>query len=266
MVEAEPAVRALRSNLPAASITLLTSHAGKQISSLVGGLDRVMVQRPLSVTWIRALRSLQLDAALFFTPPGRSPYALGYACYLAGVPVRIGQSAEFGGGVLSQWHKLPLQGLQHHAAYLHMLRETGFEAADRRPAFPMAVEQKAWQLACEMGVDPAAQWTFTVTSRCSAEGQGRGVRCYLSSAGPGQLVAEILPAEELAPAPDPVPGYKRRRVPIGHAVALVRCAGRVMTDDPTFERIARALGRPVLYRLTLPVPAPASILRQQELV
>ncbi len=51
---------------------------------------------------ITKLREYAFDAAVIFTNPRESPYALAYICYLAGIPIRIGQSQEFGGGVLSQ--------------------------------------------------------------------------------------------------------------------------------------------------------------------
>lgn len=47
------------------------------------------------------LKGHGFDAALILTAPGQSPFAAGYLCYLAGIPIRIGQSCEFGGGVLS---------------------------------------------------------------------------------------------------------------------------------------------------------------------
>lgn len=50
---------------------------------------------------IQELRSAQLDAALILTAYSQSPYPLAYLCYLAGVPIRIGRSQEFGGGVLT---------------------------------------------------------------------------------------------------------------------------------------------------------------------
>lgn len=41
------------------------------------------------------------DAALLLLEPGQSPHGLGYLLYLAGVPVRVGRSGEFGGSALS---------------------------------------------------------------------------------------------------------------------------------------------------------------------
>ncbi|MBE9159300.1 hypothetical protein IQ265_21055 [Nodosilinea sp. LEGE 06152] len=64
----------------------------------------LLSQTSAPVDWQRAiawLRQQQFDAAVIFTAPGQSPYTLGYLCYLAGIPIRIGQSCEFGGQVLS---------------------------------------------------------------------------------------------------------------------------------------------------------------------
>lgn len=50
---------------------------------------------------IAFLEAHEFDAALILTQAGQSPYTLAYICYLAGIPIRIGASEEFGGGVLS---------------------------------------------------------------------------------------------------------------------------------------------------------------------
>ena len=42
------------------------------------------------------------DAAVLFTEPGEAPWGQAYRLYLAGVPMRIGRSAEFGGSLLSR--------------------------------------------------------------------------------------------------------------------------------------------------------------------
>jgi hypothetical protein len=51
-----------------------------------------------TVDWLRQQR---FAAALILTAPGQSPYTLGYLCYLAGIPIRVGRSQEFGGQVLT---------------------------------------------------------------------------------------------------------------------------------------------------------------------
>ncbi|NJL32891.1 MAG: hypothetical protein HC893_02345 [Chloroflexaceae bacterium] len=69
------------------------------------------------------VRQEYFDIALILTGAGRSPYALAYLCYLAGIPVRVGLSAEFGGGVLSIWQKPPIntQPSQRFIPLLHTL-------------------------------------------------------------------------------------------------------------------------------------------------
>ncbi|WP_035994327.1 glycosyltransferase family 9 protein [Leptolyngbya sp. KIOST-1] len=78
------------------------------------------------VDWQQAiawLRHQQFDAAVILTAPGQSPYTLGYLCYLAGIPIRIGQSHEFGGQVLSHCSPPPGDGDCGHL--LDLLREWG---------------------------------------------------------------------------------------------------------------------------------------------
>jgi hypothetical protein len=88
----------LRETLPHCQITLL--------SSLNDFTDHSRIQSISTRGWtflqtIDWLRQRSFDAALVLTPPNRSPYAIAYLCYLAGVPIRIGQSREFGGSILS---------------------------------------------------------------------------------------------------------------------------------------------------------------------
>ncbi|MBE9111579.1 hypothetical protein IQ273_19420 [Nodosilinea sp. LEGE 07298] len=64
-----------------------------------------------AIAW---LRQQQFDAAVILTAPGQSPYTLGYLCYLAGIPIRIGQSCEFGGQVLSHCSPPPDDGDCRH--------------------------------------------------------------------------------------------------------------------------------------------------------
>lgn len=47
------------------------------------------------------IRSTGYDAALIFNDRRISPWTAAYLCYLGEIPVRIGISREFGGGVLS---------------------------------------------------------------------------------------------------------------------------------------------------------------------
>lgn len=100
-----------RQSLPTATITLMTTASWEHQLPWV---DEIMIyedidlnfsnpERQLSV--IAKLYSHAFDAAVIFTGLGESPYPLAYICYLAGIPIRIGQSQEFGGSVLSECGK-----------------------------------------------------------------------------------------------------------------------------------------------------------------
>lgn len=97
----EPSLSQLQHDLPEAEITLvlpgfdqggLLSDSGVQIKWISSWLDASTSQ------W---LSQAAFNVAILFTAPGRSPYTMAYICYLAGIPIRLGQSIEFGGGVLT---------------------------------------------------------------------------------------------------------------------------------------------------------------------
>ncbi|MFB2879381.1 glycosyltransferase family 9 protein [Floridanema aerugineum] len=140
VVMLSPALRILHSHLPNASITLMASPAGSQVAPLLPGVDRVIVQRVVwqDASWVMPLAPAReesliakieaenFDAALIFTSFSQSPYPPAYICYLAGIPLRIGQSKEFGGSVLSQWVKPLPDGCHQVDRNLFLLESAGF--------------------------------------------------------------------------------------------------------------------------------------------
>lgn len=111
-----PALDRLQQALPDVSITLLCTPEASQIGQLMPVVNAVLVQEVLPNgtvagdavslrALIQMLRSQSFDAAILFTQELQSPYLLAYSCYLAGIPIRVGLSQEFGGGVLSHWVK-----------------------------------------------------------------------------------------------------------------------------------------------------------------
>ncbi len=84
-----PAPRALRSNLPAAHVTLLASNAGSQVAAMPPWVDDLMVER---VVWQDGGRRLDLDPgrehALDLlgqaTPPLATPTRSGGICVVSG--------------------------------------------------------------------------------------------------------------------------------------------------------------------------------------
>lgn len=141
-----PALQTLGKALPKAELHLMASPTGSQAAPLLPWVDRVFVHRAIwqdisgsrtlnlagQQELVETLRREQFDAAIIFTSFSQSPYPPAYACYLAGIPVRIGQSREFGGAVLSHWIK-PLADETHQVdRNLHLLEAVGIKPLGRQ--------------------------------------------------------------------------------------------------------------------------------------
>ncbi len=139
VVMTSPALRALRRAYPGARISLMASPAGSQVAPLLPWVDRTITWEAVwqdiakkslpapqkEYSLIELLKKQRFDAAFIFTSFSQSPYPPAYACTLAGIPVRVGQSREFGGGLLSHWVKPPADHQYQADRNLHLLREVG---------------------------------------------------------------------------------------------------------------------------------------------
>src|SRR5215216_107889 len=99
-----PAVRTLREALPDAQMTLLASAEGSQAAPLLPWIDDVMVYQASNghgmgrgsfnprenIAFIEQLRRQRLSLAVIFTSFSQSPLPAAYACFLAGIPYRVG--------------------------------------------------------------------------------------------------------------------------------------------------------------------------------
>lgn len=106
-------IEQVRSRFPMAQIVLLCTAQLSRIALSIVDINQVLVHCAIGETGlsdvparvlnlIELLKVEQFDAAIILPDENRSPYPFAYACYLAGIAVRIGVSCEFGGGVLSQ--------------------------------------------------------------------------------------------------------------------------------------------------------------------
>lgn len=136
VVLTKPALRTLRQSLPDAVITLMTTPACRQVAGQQTWVDDVLVYESgvmsanteREIALIETLRDRHFDAAIIFTNNRESPYPLAYICYLAGIPIRLGQSQEFGGNVLSQCAKPQDSETYLLDKHLFLLESAGFPA------------------------------------------------------------------------------------------------------------------------------------------
>jgi ADP-heptose:LPS heptosyltransferase len=170
-----PVLRALKENLPRASITLMASPGGKEAASLLPWVDEVFAWRVLwqdlgrlsfdpAREWelIGALRRGSYDAAIILTSFKQTPHPAGYACYLAGIPLRIGESKEWGGGVLTDEAPSAPDEVHQVERNLHLIEHAGFGVEDRSLSLHVPEEARGTvaQLLQARGVAPDAPYVL----------------------------------------------------------------------------------------------------------
>src|SRR6266568_6370309 len=141
-----PALRAVKETSPQARLTLLASPAGSTAVSLLPWVDDVITWRPI---WqdvggcmpfhparerelINMLAERQFDAALIFTSFSQTPHTPGYVCYLAGIPLRAGESKEFGGSTLTTELRSAPDEFHQVERNLRLVEHLGFVVRQRR--------------------------------------------------------------------------------------------------------------------------------------
>ncbi|HEY6752817.1 MAG TPA: glycosyltransferase family 9 protein [Rubrobacteraceae bacterium] len=168
-----PVLRALKENLPSSHITLMASPGGSKAAPLLPWVDEVLSWRVLwqdlgrlsfdpAREWemIRTLKEGSYDAAIILTSFKQTPHAAGYACYLAGIPLRLGESKEWGGNMLSDETPPAPDELHQVERNLRLIEHTGFQVEDR--ALSICVPEEARvatvELLEERGVSPGAPY------------------------------------------------------------------------------------------------------------
>lgn len=296
MIMLSPALRALRRALPEAELHLMASPAGSQAVPLLPWVDAVLVHRAIwqdisgrpaldlagQQELVETLRRRQFDAAIIFTSFRQSPYPPAYACYLAGIPIRIGQSREFGGTVLSHWIQ-PLADETHQVdRNLHLLEAVGIAPAggELELHVPEADRQAVDRLLDEIGLGDGEPFVALVPGASCASRRyaaarftevarrlplESGLRCVvLGSEKEVSLVRPILDAEHSGV----LSLLGRTTVPM--LADVVRRARLVVANNSAALHLADAFQRPsvILFSGTdlpshwRPRRAPSRLLRQ----
>jgi ADP-heptose:LPS heptosyltransferase len=265
-----PVFRALREAVPDAELVLLGSPGGSAAAALLPWVDRVQTLRavwqdaqgrlPLDpareLRAIDAIRGIDADAAIILTSFSQTPWPAAYACYLAGIPIRAGHAADFGGSLLT--HRAGPNAPVHQAdRNLHVLR--ALDVAVHDPSLGARVPRQAAdavsRLLAEGGLDghtppilvlPGASCAarrypaerFAAAARLTRERTGlpvvvaggereRELTAALAAAAPGAL--------DLGGATD-----------VGELAALVARAAVVLANDSFGMHVADALRVPVV--------------------
>ncbi|MFL5629021.1 MAG: glycosyltransferase family 9 protein [Ktedonobacteraceae bacterium] len=164
-----PALRAVKETSPHARLTLLASPAGASAVPLLPWIDDVITWRsiwqdvggrmPFDPARERELIALLakrgFDAALIFTSFSQTPHTPGYVCYLAGIPLRAGESKEFGGSTLTTELRGAPDDLHQVERNLRLVEHLGFEVKDRKLALALPDEARhaVDRILNDMGLD-----------------------------------------------------------------------------------------------------------------
>lgn len=269
-----PALRAIRAAAPDAHLALLASPAGQRAAALLPWIDEVLVER---VSWqqlprpgavwdaeadrrlVDRLRDGRYDAAFVFTSFSQTPWPAAYACLLAGIPVRVGQAAEFGGAVLTHAVAPAATGTHQVERNLHLLEAAGIPVADRalEVRVPAEAHGDAAGLLLGAGVDPAGHYVV-VAPGASAEARRYPVHRFEAAAraivagGAGPVTQVVLvggpeDVDRLAPV-GAVRGVASLvgQTSIAQLAAVIAGAAGLVTSHSAPMHLADALGVPVV--------------------
>lgn len=264
-----PALRAVKESSPGAHLTLLASPGGATAAPLLPWIDDVI---PWRTIWqdlgqlpfdparegelIALLAGRAFDAALIFTSFSQTPHAPGYVCYLAGIPLRAGESKEFGGRVLTSELRGTPDELHQVERNLRLVEGLGFVVRDRRLAVTIADEARAATpaLLAEAGLDPNAPFVLlhpgaSARARRYPPERSGAVARLLAGRGWPVLVtgvereaAIVQAVVAWAPGARPLVG----RTTLAEYAALVERAALVICGNTLPLHLADATGTPVL--------------------
>ena len=288
-----PALRAVKETSPQARLTLLASTGGAAAAPLLPWVDDVIPWRTIwqdlghlpfdpsrEMELISRLAERHFDAALIFTSFSQTPQVPGYVCYLAGIPLRAGESKEFGGRALTTELKGAPDDMHQVERNLRLVECLGFVARDRRLRVAISDEARAAVpgILADAEVDPEAPYILihpgasAKARRYPPERFGM-VTQLLADRSYSVLVTGVeREAAVVGTVLEQAPGvpYLLGRTTLSEYAALIERAALVMCGNTLPVHLADAVGTPmvVLYSGTdyesqwQPRATPAKLLRR----
>jgi ADP-heptose:LPS heptosyltransferase len=269
-----PALRAISESFPEARLTLMASPAGTQAASLLPWIDETFTWRAVwqdvsgqipqdperELGLVQELQKKELDAAFIFTSFTQSPYPPAYICYLAGIPVRIGQSKEFGGSLLTHWKKPPSDDGHQVDRNLALLDIIGLPIKDRRLELqiPQKDVRSASNILRAVGIEPGSAYLIAAPgASCSARRYNtpRFARVVELLTQKNDLPILIIGGKREAKTLEPFEELARDnekivslvgKTSIPELAALIRGAALVIANNSASLHIADAFQRPLI--------------------
>lgn len=267
------ALRELRAAHPQGHITLLTSPAGAQATEMLPWVNQVLIWRAVwqeikprfaygpENEWelVNLLKAGEYDSAYIFTSFSQSPHPPAYACYLAGIPERIGQSKEFGGFLLTQWVRPEADASYQVDRNLHLLRESGIPVNDDRIELriPDRVQDEALAILSNLGIASDEDFILAAPGASAAARRYDVHRfaevCWRVAAETGlrvvaagtererEFMAPFVEAASTHPAVIPLIG----QTTVAQLAETIRRSGLVMANNSASLHMAEAFNRPV---------------------
>lgn len=164
-----PALRTLKESLPHAEITLLTSPRGSEAAPFLPWVDDVMVYPAFwkditetsllnlrkDMSFIEKLRAQRFSMAMIFTGLAGSLWPSAYACYLAGIPYRIGFANDINESALSHVLLPPSEDFHQVDRNLNLLEVIGIYQGNNQMELSISEEneKRAKELLRENGIE-----------------------------------------------------------------------------------------------------------------
>ncbi|BCB90854.1 hypothetical protein Psuf_081670 [Phytohabitans suffuscus] len=233
----------------------LLPHLGAVLTASVSWqqLDPGQVPPEADRALVRRIAGARYDAAVVLTSFSQSPWPAAYLCRLAGVPVRVGTSKEFGGAGLTHWVPAPPDGTHQVDRMLHVLERAGVppDGTGLRLDLPDSARDEAREALAGQGIGPGEPYALLLPgASCQSRRYPpeRFARVARLLAGAGLRVVVAGSPGESALVERAGGGLAAGQTGLGvpALAALVAGSAAVVCNNSGGAHLASAFGRPVV--------------------